>query len=554
MNTARISVNLLGQSGCRLGIGDTIVYVDPYLSNAVQELDNPDLERLQPVPFTPESVTDATWILITHDHLDHCDPHTLPGMAKASPQAKIIAPSNAKDLLTEWGIDKNRILLAEEAWMQLDQHVVVRPIPAAHPTVERNSLGFLRAVGYLLRINEQCLYLAGDTSVSQEVIDYLLELGPIHTAFLPVNESNFFRHRQGIIGNMTVREAMLLAQGLGVKQLVPVHYDMFACNSVSPDEIALVYKQLSPGFRLMMQPTVITLGPSNVSIIIRTLNEAEHLDELLTTIEQQQSRGLNPEVILVDSGSTDRTLEIAQRHGCRILSIKRSEFSFGRSLNLGCDAATGDILVFISGHCVPTDHLWLSKLCAPLLDGRADYVYGGQIGGNTTRLSEERIFAKYFPSQSHISTTDFYCNNANSAISRDSWQKYRFDEELTGLEDMDLAQRIVRDGGMIGYVAEACVVHHHLESWRTVRRRFEREAIALQKIMPQIHVGLSDMLRYFTTSVLKDCAFTFANDGQKGRIGEIICYRWNQYMGTYLGNRKLRRLSHTEKEKYFYPI
>ena len=53
------------------------------------------------------------------------------------------------------------------------------------------------------------------------------------------------------------------------------------------------------------------------------------------------------EVIIVDSGSSDKTVEIAHKFDCKILHIKKSEFSFARSLNIGCAAATGDYLLFI---------------------------------------------------------------------------------------------------------------------------------------------------------------------------------------------------------------
>ncbi|MBM9613656.1 glycosyltransferase [Desulfobulbus rhabdoformis] len=554
MNTPRIAVQLLGQSGCRLCFGQTIIYIDPYLSNSVQELDAPDLERLQPPPFPPESVTDATWVLLTHDHLDHCDPHTLPILAQASPNAQFVAPAPAQYLLHTWDIPSSRVQLAKEEWYPLGDNIEIKAVPAAHPNIERDSQGRLQAVGYLLKIHGQCMYLAGDTSICDELLDALRENLPIHTAIVPVNESNFFLDKRGIIGNMSIREAMLLGQEIGLEQLIPVHWDMFACNSVPPEEIVLVHKHLNPKFRLVLNPTAITLGVVNVSIVIRTLNEALHLDALLTSIANQIAPRLNPEVVLVDSGSTDSTLEIAHQHGCRICTIDRADFSFGRSLNIGCDAARGDILVFISGHCIPTDDQWLSRLCAPLLEGKADYVHGGQIGDENTRFSESRIFAKYFPPDSRFSSTEFYCNNANSAITRNAWHKFRFDEELTGLEDMDLAQKIIHDTGTIGYVAEAKVMHLHHESWSTVRRRFEREAIALQKIMPQVHVGLGDMLRYFMSSVAKDCLFACTNDNLKRRVLEIVLYRWNQYFGTYLGNRELRKLSHAEKEKYFYPV
>src|SRR3546814_11478138 len=98
----------------------------------------------------------------------------------------------------------------------------------------------------------------------------------------------------------------------------------------------------------------------------------------------------------------------------------------------------------ISGHCVPRDRHWLRALCQPIIDGLVDYSYGKQIGGPESRYSECRIFAKYFPDQSSLPQEGFFCNNANSAIARSAWAQYRFDEEVTGLEDMELAQRLYR--------------------------------------------------------------------------------------------------------------
>ena len=77
------------------------------------------------------------------------------------------------------------------------------------------------------------------------------------------------------------------------------------------------------------------------SVIIRTLNEERHLDELLSSIEDQDTDGLDYEVIIVDSGSIDRTLQIAASHECKILHIAKEEFSFGRSLKYGVFSGQG---------------------------------------------------------------------------------------------------------------------------------------------------------------------------------------------------------------------
>jgi glycosyltransferase involved in cell wall biosynthesis len=289
------------------------------------------------------------------------------------------------------------------------------------------------------------------------------------------------------------------------------------------------------------------------SIIIRTLDEARHLPALLAAIEAQDAGDLDVEVVVVDSGSRDRTVEIAMQHGCRIERIQRSEFSFGRSLNIGCAAASGELLLFVSGHCVPRSGDWLRNLVGPILEERVVYTYGRQVGGEENHFSECRVFEKQYPSESRIPQSTFFCNNANAALRRDFWEKYGFDTDVTGLEDMELAKRLQRYGHDIGYVAEACVVHHHDESWQEIRWRFEREALALRVIMPEVQLQVADAIRYGLSAVLHDVA-TALGEGSLLRHGwEIVRYRVAQYWGSLRGGREHRRLSRRQKEQYFYP-
>jgi rhamnosyltransferase len=290
----------------------------------------------------------------------------------------------------------------------------------------------------------------------------------------------------------------------------------------------------------------------DASIIVRTLNEARYLPRLLEAIDAQRSDFCS-EVIVVDSGSTDGTLDIAHSHGCRILAIAKENFSFGRSLNLGCNAAFGDYLVMISGHCVPCHGSWLQRLLSPLAEGAVAYTYGRQLGGAETHWSEHRIFAKYFPAESAIPQPGIYCNNANSALLKSTWAHYKFDETLTGLEDMHLAQRLVADGGKIGYTAEAVVFHYHHERWSQVQRRFEREAVALQHIRPELTVRKRDLLRYLVTAVASDLQNAQMNRVPLQRWPNAWRYRLAQYWGSYTGNRRSRELSARLRESYFYP-
>lgn len=293
--------------------------------------------------------------------------------------------------------------------------------------------------------------------------------------------------------------------------------------------------------------------PRFASIVIRTLNEAAYLGDLMEMIAQQKLDNLECETVVIDSGSTDDTVAIAQKYGARVTTIAKEEFSFGRSLNQGSDFADGDILVFISGHCIPVDEHWLQTLCQPLIDGSVSYVYGRQVGDDASQFSERRIFAKYFPETSAIPQAGFFCNNANSAILRSAWEGPRFDEELTGLEDMALAKNLVGKGYKLGYVSEAAVFHHHTETWAKVRRRFEREAVALQSIMPEIQLSKLDVLRYILSSVFMDWRSAARHHSLRDHWYGILRYRMAQFVGSYVGNNDHRRLSQRRKDRFFYP-
>jgi len=289
------------------------------------------------------------------------------------------------------------------------------------------------------------------------------------------------------------------------------------------------------------------------SIIIRTFNEERYLAELLDAIRKQERAWGDIETIIVDSGSTDRTLPIAESFNCRITHISKKDFTFGRSLNQGCEHADGEILVFISGHCVPVGKDWLNRLIEPLVNGVAVYSYGRQLGRDSTNFSEYQVFEKYYPAESRIPQEGFFCNNANAALLKSVWDAERFDEGLTGLEDMHLARRLVEKGMAVAYVAEAAVFHIHHETWRNIKLRYERESLALQKIMPELQLSLADIVRYYLAAVMHDARLAVKKKVMLAEIRGIMIFRFVQYWGTYKGNHRHRKLSARRKEAYFYP-
>ena len=118
----------------------------------------------------------------------------------------------------------------------------MNPIPAAHPKISYDVDNVPNCLGWLLEFDSQKIYVAGDTSLCEDLIDFLKKFNSIDIGLLPVNEDNYYRRKRGIVGNMSIREAFQFAIDIKIKKLVPVHWDLFEANSVSPDEIKAVYK------------------------------------------------------------------------------------------------------------------------------------------------------------------------------------------------------------------------------------------------------------------------------------------------------------------------
>jgi len=260
-----------------------------------------------------------------------------------------------------------------------------------------------------------------------------------------------------------------------------------------------------------------------------------------------------PEVIVVDSGSTDRTLEIAGGFPVTIAHIDASDFSFGRSLNKGCALASGDILVFISAHCYPTYDDWLEKIAAPFEAPDVGVVYGKQRGGSSTNYSEHRLFQQWFPDDPDSDQRHAFCNNANCAVRRSRWLDHPYDEDLTGLEDLAWARGALDDGLRIVYEPEAEIIHIHDESPAGIYNRYRREAIAFQRIFPTEDFRLLDLLRLTSVSIWRDLVSAWADGELWRRWREVCLFRMMQYMGAYRGFKFSGKLESALKRKLYYP-
>ena len=282
------------------------------------------------------------------------------------------------------------------------------------------------------------------------------------------------------------------------------------------------------------------------------MNEAEHLPALFEGI---QSQSLQPhEVILVDSGSTDNTKSISLDYGVSIVEISPKEFTFGRSLNIGCEAATGELLVFASAHVYPVDRYWLENLTSPFEeDSSLALVYGRQLGEERSSFSEAEIMRRWFPLERNTNQDHPFCNNANCAVKRSVWRENPYDEEITGLEDMAWAKQILSNGYRIWYEPDAAIVHIHEEAISQVVNRYRREAIAHKRIFGHQKLGILEAIGLFTANVFRDYLAAIPRKKLLRNIFTIPKFRFAQFRGAWLGFRQHEDPTAELKRRFYYP-
>lgn len=288
-----------------------------------------------------------------------------------------------------------------------------------------------------------------------------------------------------------------------------------------------------------------------VSIIIRAYNEEEHIGRLLTGISHQTIT--DRQVILVDSGSQDATVQIASQYPVEVVSIPPNEFTFGHSLNRGIQHAKADLLVFASAHVYPVYPDWLETLLKPFENERIALTYGKQRGSENTAFSEHQIFKAWFPDQADPHQSTPFCNNANAAIRRTLWEQNPYDETLPGLEDLAWGQWAFDQNYLLKYVPEAEVIHVHNQSTGGIFNRYRREGMAFKKIYPQENFTRRDQFRLFFQNVFNDWREAMRLKVWSRNWQKIVQFRWNQFSGTYQGYRQSGPLTWQLKQAFYYP-
>ena len=247
-----LALGALGQAGFAIKGGKTIVYVDPYLSDAITATGGPP--RAIDIPVNPAAIANAAAVLCTHEHADHTDPETVLSITRASASAPVYASPQGRDILTRAGLASERIVMPALGEPQTIGDMRITAVPAAHYAYEVDASGHSRWMGFLVEAGGVTLYHAGDTILVPEVMA-ALERQHLDLALLPINGRDYFREQEDIVGNLNVREVATICSRLHPNVLIPMHNDLFATNRVSPADLVAELDRLAPRQRFhFLQP------------------------------------------------------------------------------------------------------------------------------------------------------------------------------------------------------------------------------------------------------------------------------------------------------------
>lgn len=214
----------------------------------------------------------------------------------------------------------------------------------------------------------------------------------------------------------------------------------------------------------------------SVSVVIPTLNAGVEFSFLLRKLKAQQGvRAI--EIVIVDSGSTDDTVEVAHEAGCTVMEIPPHDFSHSYARNTGAAAASGDYLLFMVQDAYPIGRYWVYGMLRYLLDhasknlaavscaefsrSDSDMMYDSIINTHYRFLGclEYDRIGEYqgddhLSLRSHGQLSDVSC-----LIGKELFNRYLYRGDYA--EDLDLGIRLIKDGHRVAMLASVKTVHSH---------------------------------------------------------------------------------------------
>ncbi|MGY1652032.1 glycosyltransferase family 2 protein [Geodermatophilus sp. SYSU D01119] len=214
---------------------------------------------------------------------------------------------------------------------------------------------------------------------------------------------------------------------------------------------------------------------SGATVIVRAKDKA---DTIGSTLRALRAQTVVPEILVVDSGSTDGTVDIARQWADQVLHLEPADFSFGGALNVGAEAASGDVHFALSAHCVPDRTDWVERSLA-LYDEDARVAATNQASRTPAGLP---IATTYHQTVDDVCRSPLWgFSNHASSWRADVWREFPFRIDLPACEDKEWSWRVLASGRTIAYSPALAVpsVHRRQQGLRTLHRRVAGEAQAL---------------------------------------------------------------------------
>jgi rhamnosyltransferase len=230
------------------------------------------------------------------------------------------------------------------------------------------------------------------------------------------------------------------------------------------------------------------------TVLIRAKNEAKDIGHTLELIRAQTEPC---EIVLVDSGSTDATVEIARGYDANVIEIAPESFTYGRALNIGARAATTPIVVPLSAHAFPPDEGWLERMLAAMGGSKVACACGGLADPNGRPLTQPFVL-DWDTAQRH---PQWGYTNSAGAFRRDLHEQHPFREDMPFTEDKEWAWHWLQRGWTCVVAPDLTVDHDHSkdpirETW--TRARAEWIGFGMYLDLPPYR--LTDAFRDFRAS------------------------------------------------------
>jgi glycosyltransferase involved in cell wall biosynthesis len=246
----------------------------------------------------------------------------------------------------------------------------------------------------------------------------------------------------------------------------------------------------------------------------------------LETLRAQRG-SFDLDVLVVDSGSTDATVEIARTHRARIAELSPGDFDYSKALNLGIAEVRGDLVVSLSAHAVPVEEDWLRTMIAPFDDPLVAGVSSRQVPWPNAPWHEVKRLNQVFGETRRTNSRDvpgeIPFSNAASVIRRCVWQEHPF--TLPAVEDLEWAERVVAAGWEVVYEPGSAVYHSHSEGPRALALRL----IDINRVRPDKRTRLRT-LREAAGYLRRDARRILALDDPFRRklayLAELACTAW----------------------------